>query len=161
MIEITFPDKTAALVEDIDSDLAELNWWKTQGYASGRINKKFVYLHRIILERMVGRKLCRGEYTDHINRNPLDNRRCNLRIANGSESTRNRGKRSGTSSNFIGVSYFNAASKRNKRWKAYIRLNGRQITIGYFLTQEEAARARDKAVSEHYGEFGSLNYVGD
>ncbi len=159
MIKISFKDGTSALVSDQDSDLLKYRWWKTQGYPATRINRIFTYQHRIILERILGRKLLHGEYTDHINRNRLDNRRENLRIATNSENLRNRDKRANTSSNYIGVTYFTNASKRVKRWKAYIKLGKKQHTVGYILTEIEAARARDVAARKHYENFARLNNV--
>ena len=158
--ELDFSDGTKAIVSPEDADLIASNhWWKTQGYASGRIDGKFVYLHRIVLQRAIGRELSKNEFTDHININPLDNRRENLRVANGSESLRNRNKQAGMTSKFIGVSWFSGAAKRIKRWRATYRLNGKSVTVGYYSTEEDAAKARDEAVKKCYGEFARLNNV--
>jgi hypothetical protein len=46
----------------------------------------------------------KGELVDHINRNPLDNRRCNLRIVNARQNMLNRKVKN--SSGFIGVSAY-------------------------------------------------------
>lgn len=38
------------------------------------------YMHREIYERILGRKIPKHMVIDHINRDPHDNRRCNLRM---------------------------------------------------------------------------------
>lgn len=77
--------------------------------------------------------------TDHINRNKLDNRRCNLRIVTRQENNRNVGPRAGNSTGYKGVSL-------NKgRYVAQIRFDGKSIHIGRFGTKEEAAMAYDSA----------------
>lgn len=51
-------------------------------------------------------------------------------------------------SKYKGVSWY----ARQSRWSAYLSENGKQIHIGYFDTEEEAARARDGAIILKYGE---------
>jgi len=44
--------------------------------------------------------------------------------------------------------------KRKKKFQAYIYANdGKQISLGYFLTAEEAHEAYCQAASLHYGEY--------
>jgi hypothetical protein len=62
----------------------------------------------------------------------------------------------GSSSKYKGV-YFDKAAGR---WRAHIGNpdSGKQITIGRFSTEEEAAIAYDKKAVELYGENASLNF---
>ena len=55
----------------------------TQGYEAIRIHPRF-YLatHRLVMERILGRKLQKGEVVHHINRNRKDNRPENLALCN-------------------------------------------------------------------------------
>lgn len=89
MMEIQLYDGTKTIIDNIDADLMKYNWFRSNGYVATRIDGTFTYLHRLILSR---KEELPFEYADHINRNVLDNRRCNLRPANGCQNTRNRGK---------------------------------------------------------------------
>lgn len=95
-----------------------------------------------------------GEIVDHINRDRLDNRRSNLRIVSQEINVRNGRKMRNTSSVYKGVAW----APREQKWRAYIRLNGRQRSLGYYNTQVEAAKAFDQAVREHFGEKVYLNF---
>lgn len=44
-----------------------------------------------------------------------------------------------------------------KRWKAYIKINKKQIHLGYFSTPEEAAVAYNNAAIKYFGEFANQN----
>jgi hypothetical protein len=94
---------------------------------------------------------------DHKSRNPLDCRRSNLRNANHSESTANRGPdRDKITSRYKGVFFDN----RVKMFRAVIRFNGKKIHLGYFACEENAARAYNAKAFELFGGFAYLNPVG-
>lgn len=80
---------------------------------------------------------------DHIDRNELNNRRDNLRMATAQEQVWNRNKASKKSSNVVGVSWYD----RDKRWSAEIFYNGKKVFRKYFKTENEAilARLREEA----------------
>lgn len=90
---------------------------------------------------------------DHINNNPLDNRKSNLRIVTARQNSMNCKSRKG-SSKYIGVSF----DKKSKKWKAQIRPNGKQIYLGRFDDEIEAAKVRDIATKKYFGEHGKLNF---
>jgi hypothetical protein len=96
-IEIPLTKGKVAIVDEIDADLAKYRWFyrfstSTNGYAgSGRPGMH--HMHRVILERMLGRPLEKGEVCDHIDRNSINNSRSNLRVATHSENVRNSGRR--------------------------------------------------------------------
>lgn len=52
---------------------------------------------------------------------------------------------------------FKGVSKRAGKWRAYITVGGRFISLGSFTTVREAARAYDAAAREHFGEFAATN----
>lgn len=96
-----------------------------------------------------------GLLTDHINGDKLDNRKVNLRLCDHSQNQYNATiRRKGKSSKYRGV-YLH---KRDGRWYARIRVDGKKIHIGCFEIEEEAARAYDAAAQKHHGEFATLNF---
>lgn len=90
---------------------------------------------------------------DHVNRDPLDNRRCNLRLVSRAENARNRRGWSRARSPFKGVS----EHKHSGRWQARIYC-GRAFFLGLFATQVEAALAYDRAARDLHGDFACLNF---
>jgi hypothetical protein len=60
------------------------------------------------------------------------------------------------------VSQYRNVVKDNQRgekcWRAGCIINGKQICVGYFYTEKEAARARDQYVLKHIGEDVILNF---
>ncbi len=84
---------------------------------------------------------------DHKNRNGLDNRRANLRIATPSQNNANSKIPINNTSGFKGVAF------RKKKWEAYIMVNQKKIHLGRFLAKELAAAARSKAGQDYFGEF--------
>lgn len=152
---IPFGHGNRALVDAQDVPLvAGYHWYLVNsGYAFAQCGDgKRIGMHRLILgladdDRRVG---------DHINRDKLDNRRCNLRAVTYAENNRRRvcGKPAGATSQFRGVSW--TSSKR--RWRAAIRANYRTKCLGYFRNELDAARAYDAAARHFYGDFATLNF---
>lgn len=130
------------LISPEDIDLLEHNWHSCGGYAATIRNRYPIKAHRVILQRMLGRPLNKGELCDHINGDILDNRRENLRPVTHSQNHQN-GKaiRRDNTSGYRGVSYCN----KRKKYYAQYHLNGKHNHVGCFETAEEAGKAVAKA----------------
>lgn len=97
----------------------------------------------------------KGMMVDHIDRNPLNNRRNNLRIATNGQNSRNVPKTSAKrSSVYKGVSWH----KRKNKWIASCAINSRNKFLGYFNDEIEAAKAYDLSAKELHGEFANTNF---
>lgn len=95
-----------------------------------------------------------GSEYDHINREPLDNRKANLRIVSATQNQWNRGL---TRANTVGTK---GVALVNKKWRSRIWYESRQIHLGYFRSKEEAACAYDAAALRLRREFAVLNTGG-
>lgn len=139
--------------------LDKYNWHKNgDGYAA-RIrcypNKQITISMAIQIMKIMG-KWKKGKEIDHINRNKLDNRLCNLRMATRAENNRNVGLRKDNTSKYKGVSI--ATNCHIKKWLAQIQFNKKKMYIGRYETAKEAAKAYDRKAKEYFGEFARLNF---
>lgn len=153
MKEIPLTKGLTALVDDEDYlSLTENSWSANKGYAirSFRANGKCVVvsMHRQILSLKSGDRI----EVDHINGNKLDNRKSNLRCCTRAENERNKTLSKRNTSGFKGVSW----NKRDKHWRAKIKINGKNQHLGCFKTAEEGYAAYCKAALELHGEFANL-----
>lgn len=132
-----------ALISKDDITVArQVFWRKTEnGYARGRnpITGKEVFLHKHIT------KTTQEIVIDHKNRNKLDCRRENLRVANKQVNSLNRDAPRNSTTKCKGVSY----DKRRDKYRAYGKLDGKQIWLGYFPTIDEAQNARENFDAAH------------
>ena len=112
-------------------------------------------MHRAVAEHRGDDILCEHE-VDHRNRDTLDNRRENIRVATVGQNRANSRKklwRGGKSSQYKGVSFL----KHNGRWRALIVKDKQAHVIGYFGSEIVAARAYNRAAVEFHGEFARVN----
>lgn len=146
-------------VDDEDYDwLSEVKWCANfySGYSGGgkflavkTKQNKTMLMHRVIMERILNRKLGRRELIDHIDGDPLNNTRENLRVATHAQNGMNSRISSNNTSGFKGVSWYEKLGK----WSAYICPNNSKIHLGYFATAELASEAYEAAAKEFYGEY--------
>jgi hypothetical protein len=144
------------IIDDEDYPKVKLFTWYISkiGYVVSDIGprgkRRQIRLHRLLLNVLDAKTL-----VDHINRNELDNRKSNLRIANKQQNGANAELSKHNTSGFKGVSY-----KADKgKWKSYIAVNGRQIHAGYFNTAAEAARQYNKLAIQYFGTFANINHM--
>lgn len=154
MREITLTRGQIALIDDDDWDLVTQFKWRVFcpqkiAYAVSQISRaeaqgknRTIRMHTLI----AGPGLI-----DHRNGNGLDNRRSNLRPATTSENCIN-SRGWGRTYGYRGVGF------QKGRWRAYIGVAGKQVTLGRYDTKEDAARAYDRAALMYYGEFAHLNF---
>lgn len=154
---IVIDTRRTAIVDDEDFDrLSKYRWHVMpkvgRGYAcrSRRIapgETRPIYMHHEIIGRIKGREC------DHINGNPLDNRRANLRSATRSQNNQNKKYKNNTSG-FKGVSW----REREKRWEARITIHRKTYHLGEFTTAFAAAKVYDVAAQLFYGQHAMLNF---
>ena len=116
-----------------------------------------VYMHRQIMELELNAKRSKLNVRlviDHINGNPLDNRRANLRVVTMKQNSINRRKCKGCASVYKGVFWH----KRIRKWNVQLTVNGRKIHLGYFDDELEAVKAYDAAAKKYHGQFACLNF---
>lgn len=144
-----FDGHTEAVVDDEDFErLNRYRWHLVKGYPARHDGDGKVYMHAEVLTPPEG--MC----IDHIDRDPLNNQRSNLRACSYAANMANSGKRRGaTSSRFKGVYWSRAAGK----WAANIKVNRRIRYLGVFTSEEDAARAYDVAAREAFGEHAHAN----
>jgi len=151
-IRIPLTDKGFTIIDTIDADLTRFSWCLCDKYARARIFGKKMLLHRVILERKLGRPLLDNEQCDHINRNHLDNRRDNLRVCSRDENARNRKPSRLSKTGLKGVVY----PDRSHGFRAQIMYQKKRYWLGSFDTAEEAHQAYLEAAKRLFGEFANL-----
>lgn len=147
-IPVNTPDgqQFMMLVDDEDYELmSRFNWRAQKDSAGGWRPFATIRPHRLLVNY---------ELVDHINGEPMDNRKNNLRSASKQQNSANRGLQSNNTTGFKGI-YF---QKTTGKYRAHIQVNGKRISLGSHKTSIDAAKAYDTAASEHFGEFARLNF---
>lgn len=154
------------LVDDEDfDDIQQYHWcivkmpktFYAVRYTCTKGKEKNVYIHRHILGLTDPRVVA-----DHEDHNGLNNQKNNIRKCDHVQNKHNR--RGFGKSKYLGVCFVDRVYTRKSGvrhyqcYQAAIAVDGRQIHLGSFASEEEAARARDKAARKYHGEFANLNF---
>jgi AP2 domain. len=162
MAEIKLKNGQVVLVDDEDFGFLNRFTWSLRKCAdrhyvvtAKRIGDKYhaTYMHRMILNAPP------FLVVDHANGNTLDNRKENLRVCTQTENSYNRKPTTGYQ--YKGVQKVKSTGTkrpRRRRFIASIFYKGKPINLGYYETEEDAARAYDKKAKELFGEFARLNF---
>ncbi|HWG06023.1 MAG TPA: hypothetical protein VG271_13500 [Beijerinckiaceae bacterium] len=153
-----------AVIDDCDADdICRYRWHATsllreKVYAARKTaDGGVIFMHRQILPPPL------GLIVDHIDGFTLRNIRANLRIATHSQNRVNSerpGSRGPNASRFRGVQRSAQAngSRGGKIWECRLRLKDRNLYLGSFHAEEDAALAYDTAAKQYFGEFARLNF---
>lgn len=129
------------LIDCIDYELvAGYTWYVSgNGYAATG-TPRYIMMHRLLLGAV------KGQCVDHINGNPLDNRRCNLRFVTAHQNSYNSRSR-------VGRTLPRGVVRMGNRYIARIRADGKEHYLGCYADAEAAGIAYQVASKTFHGEF--------
>ena len=148
---MTFPNGTEYLIDIDDFERVSAHTWHRtgRGYAGAYIDGKYTRFHRFLMNAPANLQV------DHINLDKSDNRKLNLRLATNAENQRNSRLQSNNTSGLKGVSFY----KPRNKYRARIKVDGKEIHLGYYVSIIEASEAYDRAANHYFGEFARLNNI--
>lgn len=118
-------------------------------YASCRIVNARGRNSRAMLHRFILGITDPAIFVDHINHDPLDNRRSNLRTCTPAESNLNKRTYSSNLTGFKGVRFV----KKNGLYTAFLKKDGVVYEKHGFITSKDAFIYRQEVLSKLHGEF--------
>lgn len=155
--EISLGNGLACLVDAADYEWAKQYRWKAFD-PGGKGHHVYAVVYTFMHRELMDMQSYGGMQVDHRNGNTLDNTRDNLRICTVAQNNANRGPLPSNSSGFKGVSVKRSHHPKGRPFEARITHNNKSITIGYFSTAEQAARAYDTIALRLQGEFAWVNF---
>ena len=115
---------------------------------NGFSRNRSIYLHRLLMDYPDGMDV------DHINHNPYDNRKSNLRIVERIHNARNRkGRNSNNTSGYRNVTY----DKKTKKYIVQLQVDGKNKRLGKFSDVHEAGEFAEEMRKKYYGKFAGKN----
>lgn len=145
-----------AKVSNEDTELGQHSWVCGVNLYARRYEPPFT-LHRLVMERTLGRKLGPKEHVDHINGDRLDNRRTNLRLTNTRGNGFNLGRSKRNRSGYSGVWWDSKLCK----YQVTIKADNTRYYIGLTEDLENAAYMRDQWAMALHGEYARLALLGE
>jgi hypothetical protein len=155
--------KAFALCSPKDYDY--LMQWKwsyshTNGYAlryftDENDSRKSVFMHRVVMTRMLGSLIPAGYQVDHIfqgKEHRINNQRENLRLATRSENQWHKAVPINSKTGYKGVSYHQG------KFDSYLRIYGKRLYLGRFIDALDAALMYDAASRALFKEFSHENF---
>lgn len=107
----------------------------------GKSNNLMV--HRLVCSAFIGEP--NGMQVNHIDENKLNNNIKNLEYVSGRENIQKYYSTRVNKNKLLGASYY----KPKNKWRSFIRVNGKQIFLGYFNTELEANKAYVEASKKY------------
>lgn len=145
-----------AIVDDDDYECASNFKWYAHSCSSNvivaarresvRNGRKLILLHRFIMNAPDSFQV------DHINHQPLDCRKNNLRLATPAQNSYNKRLSRRSKTGYKGVFFTKGG------YTVSIRFKGKQSYIGRFASAIKAAKAYDEAAELLFGDFACLNF---
>lgn len=131
-------------ISPIDYELLREEWKiNDRGYATRSRYKSFPdsprLMHRLIMERILGKKLMPKDICDHINGDKIDNRRENLRIVDAVGNAQNRPYPKTRGSSWV---------KDMNKWLSRVTHKGKRIDLGYYDNREDAISVAEQKRQE-------------
>lgn len=132
------------IVDKEDRSVLTGRYWRkgANGYFYDVTDGKAILLHRHIMSPPA------DKYVDHINHDPSDNRRRNLRICDPIQNSWSHVKSKNNTSGHAGVYFI----KRTKRWEAALTCDGIRHRKA-FEKKEDAINQRQEWEQKYFGEF--------
>lgn len=159
-VEIPIGRGLSAIIDKADLPLVEGYSWHSNAksytiyamaWIPGAKPKRKIGMHTLITG---------AARVDHKDGNGLKNTRDNLRPCTQQQNMRNTRKRPSSGSRFKGVTFQRDRATYVRPWLAQIKC-GKKKNLGRYATEEEAARAYDRAALELFGEFARVNFPGE
>ena len=119
--------------------------YHTVGLSFNNVSATF-YTHKLVILSFYGIKSDNNIVIDHINRIKTDNRLINLQVITQSENIRKAIDKSNTYSVYFGVYKGN----RDGKWRARIKINNEQISLGQKDDEYEASKLYDLAFNNKH-----------
>lgn len=122
--------------------------WSCLGHEGKVVKYSHTYIYNLVLPPLDGFVI------DHVDSNPHNNKRSNLRYLTYSQNNMNRKVNRNSQSGLKGVYY----DKRRGTYHAYATCNGTRYNLGSFRTAEKAAAAYDVKAIELFGGLATTNF---
>lgn len=149
--EIPLTRGLVALVDDADAEwLGQWKWrakWCNSNFYAARTRALPGGRRRIVLMHREIAGAPKGVMVDHRDHNTMNNRRKNLRPCTNSQNQQNRKPRPGR---------LKGICRNGSGYMARIKVNGRNIHLGTFSTEQDGHNAYREAAMRYFGEFACV-----
>lgn len=151
-------DRFAFVSEEDFERVNSLKWYfQGNGYAvrkthlgygeTGERKQGLIYMHRFIMGAE------KGVEVDHVDGEPLNNCRENLRFCTSRENKYNQRPQRGGLSKYKGVTW------QAGKWIAQIKAGGENFYLGRFVSEDNAAQAYNIEAVRRFGVFANINII--
>lgn len=144
IVYVTLTNGDTMLCDVDDWERLKIYTWRLDGYGYAFRSRmkgersSDIHFHTCVIKKEDNKVI------DHINRNKLDNRKCNLRLCTQQVNTLNRGIAKNNTSGCTGV------RKWKNRWLVSIGINYKNIYLGSYKNFEDAVKARKEGEEKYH-----------